>query len=52
MTDAGKLQAAAKKRNVIVVANMTMMAFTTDGTMALVYKLKTREWPNGLAYST
>jgi hypothetical protein len=37
MADAGKLQAAAKKHNVIAVANK-IMAFTTDGTMALVYK--------------
>jgi hypothetical protein len=40
MTDTGKLQAAAnKKRNAIAVANMTM-AYTTDGTMALVYYQK------------
>ena len=48
-TEDGKLQAAAKRRNAIAVANMTM-AFTTDGTMALVYKSKTMAWPNGLAY--
>jgi hypothetical protein len=49
MTDPGKLQAAAKKHNGIAMANLTM-AFTTDGTMALVYKAKTGAWPSGLAH--
>ena len=48
-TDPEKLQAAAMKRNAIAIANLTM-AFTTDGTMALAYKAKTVDWPNGLAY--
>ena len=48
-TDRGKLALAAKKRNAIAVANLTM-AFTTDGTMALVYKAKTNAWPSGLAH--
>jgi hypothetical protein len=48
-TDSGKLQAAAKKCNAIAVMTVTL-AFTTDGTMAWVYKSKTRDWPNGLAH--
>jgi hypothetical protein len=48
-TDPGKLQAVVKKRNVITVAKLTM-AFTTDGTMALVYKSKTSTWPSGVAH--
>jgi hypothetical protein len=48
-TSSGKLTAAAKKRNAIAVANMTM-AFTTDGMMAIVYKSKTSVWPSGLAH--
>jgi hypothetical protein len=38
------------RRNVIpTMANMTM-AFTTDGTMALVYKAMDVDWPSGLAH--
>jgi hypothetical protein len=48
-TSIGKLTAAAKKRNAIAVANMTM-AFTTDSTMALVYKSKTSAWPSRLSH--
>jgi hypothetical protein len=47
-TDPGVLQLAAKKRNAIVVANLTM-AFTTDGAMALLYKSKTAACPNRFA---
>jgi hypothetical protein len=48
-TKVGKKQAAAKKRNIIAVANLTM-SFNTNGAMALIYKSKTRRWPNGLAH--
>jgi hypothetical protein len=49
-TDVGKLQAAAVKRNVIVMANMTM-AFSTDGIMApLVYEAMDEDWPCGLVH--
>jgi hypothetical protein len=47
-TDAGKLTVAAMKRNVIAMANMTM-AFTTDGTMVLLYKAMYVYWPSGLS---
>ena len=39
-TPAGKLEAAAKKRNAIAMASFTM-SFTSEGTMGLVYKAKT-----------
>ena len=48
-TDSGKKMTVVKKRNAIAVLNLTM-AFTTDSTMALVYKAKTDGWPNGLAH--
>lgn len=48
-TPAGVLSAAAKKRNAIAVAQLTM-AFTSNGTMALVYEAVTDEWPSGLAH--
>ena len=48
-TDPGKKQAAAKKRNEIAMANFTM-AFTTEGTISLVYKAETADWPDGLAH--
>jgi hypothetical protein len=49
-TDVGKLQAAAKKRNEIAVAN-SMMAFTSESTISfLVYKASTVDWPDGLAH--
>jgi hypothetical protein len=49
-TTGGKAEAAAKKKqNAIAAANLTV-SFTTDGTMALVYKSKTANWPNRLAW--
>jgi NurA-like 5'-3' nuclease len=48
-TTSGKAEAAAKKQNAIAVANLAM-SFTMDGTMALIYKSKTANWPNGLAW--
>jgi hypothetical protein len=47
--DEGKLQAAAKKRNEVAMANLAM-AFTTDGLMNLVYKAMTEDWPSGKAH--
>jgi hypothetical protein len=44
----GKLQKAAVKRNKITMANFTM-AFTTEGTISLVYKAWSTDWLNGLA---
>ena len=46
-TAIGKLQKAAIKRNKIAMANFTM-AFTSEGTMSLIYQAETRAWPNGL----
>jgi hypothetical protein len=48
-TNLGKKQAVAKKRNEIVIANF-MMAFTSEGTISLVYKASTVDWPDGLAH--
>jgi hypothetical protein len=48
-TDIGKRQAAAKQRNSIAMACLTM-AFTTDAAMSVVFKAKTTEWPGGLAW--
>jgi hypothetical protein len=47
--DADKKKIAAKKRNAVAMANLSM-AFTSEGTMGLVYKAMTAEWPNGLAH--
>ena len=49
-TPAGKLEAAAKKRNAIAMASFTM-SFTSEGTMGLVYKAKTTTWPCGLVHT-
>jgi hypothetical protein len=48
-TEEGKLMGAAKKRNAIAMANMTM-AFTSEGTIALVYEAMNDDWPGGLAH--
>jgi hypothetical protein len=47
---AGRLQAAAKKKNKIAVASMTM-AFTTQGLLAMILNSMRTAWPNGLAHS-
>ncbi len=47
-TPVGKLQKAAVKRNKIAMANFTM-AFTSEGTISLIYKAETTNWPDGLA---
>ncbi len=46
----GKLQVAANKRNVIVMANFTI-TFTTDGMVMLVYEAMDGSWPSGLAHN-
>jgi hypothetical protein len=48
-TNIEKLQAAALKRNVIAIANLTM-SFTTDGIMSLTHEAKDDEWPCGLTH--
>jgi hypothetical protein len=48
-TNDGKEQAAAKKRNAIAMANLTM-AFTSETTMGLVWKAMSSDWPGGLAH--
>ena len=46
---AGIRAAAAIQRNAVAMATMTM-AFSTEGSMGLVYKAITVEWPGGLAH--
>jgi hypothetical protein len=48
-TETGKLTTTAMKGNAITMANLTM-AFTTDGTMALVYEAMDVDRPSGLAH--
>jgi hypothetical protein len=48
-TPEGKASMAAKKRNALAVAFITM-ALTSDGTMNIVYKVITTDWPGGLAH--
>jgi hypothetical protein len=48
-TSQGKLAAAAKKRKQISMANLTM-AFTSKGSMSLIYESKDKAWPMGLAH--
>ena len=48
-TEDGRLKALAIRRNGVAMANLSM-AFTSEGTMGLVYKAMTPEWPGGLAY--
>ena len=43
------LSIAAKKRNAIAMANLTM-AFSSEATMGLAYKAITTDWPGGLAH--
>jgi hypothetical protein len=37
------------KGNELGMSNLTL-AFTNEGTMGLVYKVKTNDWPGGLAH--
>jgi hypothetical protein len=48
-TATGKEQEAAKRRNAVAIANLTM-AFTSEATMSLVYKAMKTDWPSGLAH--
>lgn len=48
-TDEGKKAAAAKKRNAAAMANFTM-AFTSEGTMGMVFNSMSMAWPGGLAW--
>jgi hypothetical protein len=48
-TDDGKKKSAAKKRNAIAMAHLSM-AFTKEATMRLIYKAKSQAWPGGLAH--
>ena len=48
-TPAGLLSSAAKKRNALAMASLTM-AFLSEATLGLVYKAKTTAWPSGLAH--
>jgi hypothetical protein len=48
-TSQGQLYKAAKKQNVIAMADM-VMAFTSKGTVALVYEAMDDDWPRGLVH--
>ena len=47
--DAHKKKIAVKKRNAVAMANL-LMPFTSEGTMGLVYKAMSANWPNGLVH--
>jgi gag-polypeptide of LTR copia-type len=47
--DAGKKKIAAKNRNAVTMANLSM-AFTREATMGLIYKAMAQDWPKGLAH--
>jgi hypothetical protein len=44
-----KKKIAMRKRNAVAMVNLSM-AFTSEGSMGLVYKAMTLEWPGGLAH--
>ncbi len=48
-TDAGKMISAAKERNSLAMANLTM-AFETENLFDLIYKTMSTDWPAGLAH--
>jgi hypothetical protein len=48
-TAQGKLIDTAKKCNQVVMANLTV-AFTSKGSMSLIYEAKEGDWPMGLAH--
>jgi hypothetical protein len=48
-TDAGKMIAAAKERNMLAMANLTM-AFKTDNLFGLIHKTMSNDWPAGLVH--
>ena len=45
----GKKQTAAKKQNMIAMANLTM-CFMTEATMGMAYTAMSTVWPRGLAH--
>lgn len=49
MTVTGKASTAAKQRNALAMANLTM-AFETEGLLGIVYKSTSSRWPAGLAH--
>ena len=46
--DAHKKKIVVKNHNAVAMANL-LMPFTSEGTMGLVYKAMSTDWPNGLA---
>ena len=48
-TDAGKMISAAKERNSLAMANLTM-EFETENLFGLIYKTMSTDWPAGLAH--
>jgi hypothetical protein len=48
-TDAGKMISAAKERNSLTMANLTM-AFETENLFGLIYKTMSTDWPARLAH--
>jgi hypothetical protein len=48
-TDAGKRQAAAKRRNDVGMAHLTL-AFSNEICLGIIYKAMTADWPQGLAH--
>ena len=48
-SDEGKKQAAAKKRNEVAMANLTM-SFTSNRAMGMVCKAQDDDWPGGRAH--
>jgi hypothetical protein len=48
-TDAGKIMAAAKERNLLDMSNLAM-AFETENLFGLVCKTMNNDWPGGLIH--
>jgi Na+-translocating ferredoxin:NAD+ oxidoreductase RnfC subunit len=48
-TEPGKMVAAAKERNTLAMANLTM-AFETENLFGIIYKTMRTDWPAGLAH--
>jgi hypothetical protein len=48
-TELGKKIAAAKERNSLAMANLTM-AFETENLFGMIYKTMSADWPGGLAH--
>ena len=47
--EVGRLSEAARKRNAVAMANLTM-AFESEVAMTCVYEAMTEDWPSGLAH--